>query len=111
LFQELEVELRNQRGDYYLETPWGSILEAKSMESPDSPSRRGKRFSSCGRSCLRPKLEDIWTSDASTYLMDKEGSAVFISHSSLVKMPFIKLHLYGQLGRRQRRRISCHNFQ
>ena len=26
---------RNQRGDYYLEMPWGSVLEAKSMENVD----------------------------------------------------------------------------
>jgi len=67
LFQELEVELGINRGDYYLETPWGSILEAKINGKSRFSSRRGKRFSSVDEAALEPKLEDILDSDASTY--------------------------------------------
>lgn len=92
---------RNQKGDYYLETPWGSVLEAKSMENPDSLAGEANDLIIVDEAALNPSLEDIWTMMLQPTLMDKEGSAIFIS-TPRGKNSFYKLFLFGQTGKRQR---------
>lgn len=92
---------RNQKGDYYLETPWGSVLEAKSMENPDSLAGEALDLIIVDEAALDPKLEDIWTQMLQPTLMDKQGSAVFIS-TPRGKNSFYKLYLFGELGKKQR---------
>lgn len=92
---------RNQKGDYFLETPWGSILEAKSMDNPDSLAGEALDLVIVDEAALEAKLEDIWTQMLQPTLMDKEGSAVFIS-TPRGKNSFYKLYLCGQLGVKQR---------
>lgn len=92
---------RNQKGDYYLETPWGSVLEAKSMENPDSLAGEALDLVIVDEAALDPKLEDVWMQMIQPTLMDKKGSAVFIS-TPRGKNGFYKLFLYGELGSKQR---------
>lgn len=92
---------RNQKGDYYLETPWGSVLEAKSMENPDSLAGEANDLVIIDEAALNPSLEDIWNQMIQPTLMDKEGSAVFIS-TPRGKNGFYKLFLFGHTGKAQR---------
>lgn len=92
---------RNQKGDYYLETPWGSVLEAKSMENPDSLAGDANDLVIVDEAALQPNIEDIWTQMLKPTLMDKSGSAIFIS-TPRGKNTFYKLYLNGQVGKRQR---------
>jgi hypothetical protein len=92
---------RNQKGDYYLETPWGSVLEAKSMENSDSLAGEANDLIIIDEAALNPNLEDIWTQMLQPTLMDKSGSAIFIS-TPRGKNSFYKLFLFGQTGKKQR---------
>jgi hypothetical protein len=92
---------RNQKGDYYLETPWGSVLEAKSMENPDSLAGEANDLVIVDEAALQSNLDDIWTQMIQPTLMDKEGSAIFIS-TPRGKNGFYKLYLLGEQGRKQR---------
>jgi hypothetical protein len=96
-----EGKARNQKGEYYLETPWGSVLEAKSMENPDSLAGEANDLVIIDEAALDPRLEDIWTQMISPTLADKKGSAVFIS-TPRGKNSFYKLYTFGQLGMKQR---------
>lgn len=92
---------RFQKGDYYLETPWGSILEAKSMENPDSLAGDALDFIIVDEAALEPKLDDVWTQMLEPTLIDKEGSSIFIS-TPRGKNSFYKMFLLGNLGTAQR---------
>lgn len=92
---------RNQRGDYYLETAWGSVLEAKSMENPDSLAGEANDLVIVDEAGLQPNIDDIWTQMIRPTLMDKEGSAIFIS-TPRGKNGFYKMFMFGQIGKRQR---------
>lgn len=92
---------RNQRGDYYLETPWGSVLEAKSLENPDSLAGEANDLVIVDEAGLQPNIDDIWTQMIRPTLMDKEGSAIFIS-TPRGKNGFYKMFMFGQIGKRQR---------
>ena len=92
---------RNQSGDYYLETPWGSVLEAKSMENTDSLAGEALDLVIVDEAALNPNIEDIWTMMLQPTLMDKSGSAIFIS-TPRGKNQFYKLFLFGQTGKQQR---------
>lgn len=92
---------RNQKGEYYLETPWGSVLEAKSMENPDSLAGEANDLVIVDEAALNEKLEDIYMQMLRPTLMDKEGSAIFIS-TPRGKNDFYKLFLFGQQGDKQR---------
>lgn len=92
---------RNQKGDYYLETPWGSVLEAKSMENPDSLAGDANDLIIVDEAALQPNIDDIWTQMLRPTLMDKEGSAVFIS-TPRGKNGFYKMFMFGQIGKKQR---------
>lgn len=92
---------RNQAGDYYLETPWGSVLEAKSMQNPDSLAGEANDLVIIDEAALTANVEDIWTQMIRPTLMDKEGSAIFIS-TPRGKNSFYKMYMFGQVGRKQR---------
>ncbi len=92
---------RNQKGDYYLQTPWGSVLEAKSMENPDSLAGEANDLVIVDEAALTPTLDDIWTQMIRPTLMDKEGSAIFIS-TPRGKNSFYKMFMFGNVGKKQR---------
>ena len=92
---------RNQAGDYYLELPWGSVLEGKSMQNPDSLAGDANDLIIVDEAALQPNIEDIWTRMLKPTLADKLGSAIFIS-TPRGKNTFYKLYLNGQLGKKQR---------
>lgn len=92
---------RNQKGDFYLELPWGSVLEGKSMDQPDSLAGEANDLVIIDEAALQPDLDDIWTMMISPTLKDKEGSAIFIS-TPRGKNSFYKMFLLGNLGKSQR---------
>jgi hypothetical protein len=67
---------RYQKGDYYIQTPWGSVLEAKSMENPDSLAGEANDLVIVDEAALNGNVDDIWMQMIQPTLMDKEGSAV-----------------------------------
>jgi hypothetical protein len=93
---------RNQVGDYYLETPWGSILEVKSMERPDSLAGEALDLIVVDEAALQPNLDEIWSQMLRPTLLDKRGSAIFIS-TPRGKNGFYRLYLNGQIGNKQRK--------
>lgn len=92
---------RNQKGDYFLQTPWGSVFEAKSMENPDSLAGEANDLVIVDEAALDPKIEDIFMQMLRPTLMDKNGSAIFIS-TPRGKNSFYKLFLTGETGKKQR---------
>lgn len=92
---------RYQKGDFYLELPWGSVLEAKSMERPDSLAGEALDFVIVDEAALDNNLESIWNQMLQPTLMDKEGSAIFIS-TPRGRNGFYKLYLMGQTGLKQK---------
>lgn len=92
---------RYQKGDFYLQTPWGSVLEAKSMENPDSLAGDANDFIVVDEAGLEHSVDEIWSQMLEPTLMDTEGSALFIS-TPRGKNGFYKLHLKGQAGNKQR---------
>ena len=92
---------RFQKGDYYLETPWGSVLEVKSMERPDSLAGEALDFVIVDEAALEENLENIWVQMLQPTLMDKQGSAILIS-TPRGRNSFYKLYLMGQTGIRQK---------
>lgn len=92
---------RNQPGDYFIQTPWNSILQAKSMDNADSLAGEAIDLVIVDEAALQDNLEDIWMQMLQPTLMDKEGSAIFIS-TPRGKNSFYKLFLYGQTGKKQR---------
>lgn len=92
---------RNQKGDYYLETPWGSVLEAKSLENPDSLAGEANDLVIVDEAALADNIYDTWVQMIKPTLMDKEGSAIFIS-TPRGRNSFYKMYLLGQKGKKQR---------
>ncbi len=92
---------RNQKGEYYLETPWGSVLEAKSLENPDSLAGEALDLVIIDEAALDPQIYDVWVQMLKPTLMDKSGSAIFIS-TPRGRNGFYKMFLMGQKGKRQR---------
>lgn len=92
---------RNQKGDYYLETPWGSVLEAKSLENPDSLAGEANDLVIVDEAALNEQIDDIWTQMIQPTLMDKQGSAIFIS-TPRGRNQFYRLYLFGEKGRKQK---------
>lgn len=92
---------RNQKGEYYLETPWGSVLEAKSLENPDALAGEALDLVIIDEAALTGNIYDIWTQMLKPTLMDKEGSAIFIS-TPRGRNGFYKMFLMGQKGNKQR---------
>lgn len=92
---------RNQKGDYYLETPWGSVIEAKSLENPDSLAGEACDLVIVDEAALTEIIYDVWVQMIKPTLMDKEGSAIFIS-TPRGRNGFYKMFLMGQKGLKQR---------
>lgn len=92
---------RNQKGDYYLETPWGSILEGKSMDNADSLAGEANDLVIVDEAAIQSNMDEIWTQMIRPTLMDKEGSAIFIS-TPRGKNGFYKMFMFGQVGKKQR---------
>lgn len=92
---------RKQKGDLFLQTPFNSIVEGKSMDKPDSLAGDALDLVIIDEAALQPNLEDIWLQMLQPTLMDKKGSALFIS-SPRGRNDFYKLYLMGCLGKRQR---------
>ena len=91
---------RKSKGDYYLETPWGSIIEGKSANNPDSMAGEALDLIIFDEAGLEPNLANIWRQMLRPTLGDKEGSAIFIS-TPRGKNDFYNLFKLGELGRRQ----------
>lgn len=92
---------RNQKGEYFLETPWGSVLEAKSLENPDSLAGEALDLVIVDEAALNAQIYDIWVQMIKPTLMDKSGSAIFIS-TPRGRNGFYKLFLMGDKGKKQR---------
>lgn len=91
---------RKSKGDYYIELPWGSIVEGKSGTNPDSMAGEALDLVIFDEAALEPNLETIWSQMLRPTLGDKQGSALFIS-TVRGKNDFYKLFKLGELGRRQ----------
>lgn len=92
---------RYQKGDFYLELPWGSILEVKSMENADSLAGEALDLVIVDEAALNAQIYDIWVQMIKPTLLDKEGSAIFIS-TPRGRNSFYKMYLMGQKGLKQR---------
>jgi hypothetical protein len=92
---------RNQKGDYYLETPWGSVVEAKSLENRDSLAGEALDLVIVDEAALAEDIYGVWTQMIKPTLMDKEGSAIFIS-TPRGRNGFYKMFLMGTKGLRQK---------
>lgn len=92
---------RNQPGNYYLETEWGSVVECKSAENRDSLVGEANDLVIVDEAGLIGDLDNIWTQMIRPSLMDKQGSALFIS-TPRGKNGFYKLYMNGELGKKQR---------
>lgn len=91
---------RKSKGDYYIESPWGSIIEGKSGTNPDSMAGEALDLVVYDEAGLEPNLSTIWRQMLRPTLGDKLGSALFIS-TPRGKNAFYKLYKQGELGRRQ----------
>ena len=91
---------RKSKGDYYIESPWGSIIEGKSGTNPDSMAGEAVDLVIYDEAGLEPSLGTIWRQMLRPTLGDKSGSAVFIS-TPRGKNDFYKLFKQGQMGLRQ----------
>lgn len=91
---------RKSKGDYYIETPWGSIIEGKSSGNPDSMAGEALDLVIFDEAGLERNLSTIWRQMLRPTLGDKSGSALFIS-TPRGKNDFYKLFKLGELGRRQ----------
>jgi len=94
-------QCRTQKGDFYIATPWHSVLEVKSLENPDSLVGEALDLVIVDEAALTENLYDIWTQLLKPTLLDKEGSALFIS-TPRGRNGFYKMFLMGQKGIRQR---------
>mgnify|MGYP006421578655 CR=1 FL=1 len=91
---------RKSKGDYYIELPWGSIVEGKSGTNPDSMAGEALDLVIFDEAGLEPNLDTIWNQMLRPTLGDKQGSGLFIS-TVRGKNDFYKLFKLGELGRRQ----------
>jgi hypothetical protein len=91
----------NQRGQQKLTTPWGSVIEVKTMDQPDSLAGEALDLLIIDEAALNSNVYDIWFQLLKPTLVDKKGSAIFIS-TPRGKNGFYKMYLMGQKGLRQR---------
>lgn len=91
---------RKSKGDYYIESPWGSIIEGKSGTNPDSMAGEAVDLVIYDEAGLEPNLGTIWRQMLRPTLGDKQGSGIFIS-TPRGKNDFYKLFKQGELGYRQ----------
>lgn len=84
-----------------MELPWGSVLEVKSCENPDSLAGEALDLVIVDEAALINDLYGIYTQMLKPALMDKEGSAIFIS-TPRGRNSFYKMFLMGQKGQKQK---------
>jgi hypothetical protein len=94
-------QCRTQKGDFYISTPWGSVLEVKSLENPDSLAGEALDLVIVDEAALCDQIYDIFSQMIRPTLIDKEGSAIFIS-TPRGRNSYYKMFLMGQKGNRQR---------
>ena len=88
--------VRNTKGDYVIQTRWGSKVEGKSGTNPDSLAGDAVDLYIFDEAALEANLESLW-GIARPALSDNKGSAVFIS-SPRGRNDFYKLFKLGQKG-------------
>lgn len=91
----------NQRGQQKLTTPWGSVIEVKSADQPDSLAGEALDLLIIDEAALCSNVYDVWFQLLKPTLIDKKGSAIFIS-TPRGKNGFYKMFLMGQKGLKQR---------
>jgi hypothetical protein len=91
---------RKSKGDYYLETEWGSIIEGKSASNMDSMAGEGLDLVIVDEAGLIPDFMTVWDQMLRPTLSDKSGSGIFIS-TPRGKNDFYKLYKLGELGIQQ----------
>ena len=91
----------NQKGNYTLTLPWGSVLEVKSMENPDSLAGEALDFIVIDEAALAGNLDSVFNQMLLPTLMDKSGSAIMIS-TPRGRNAFYKMYLMGQTGLKQK---------
>jgi Terminase large subunit, T4likevirus-type, N-terminal len=84
-----------QKGEYLLRTPWGSTIEGKSADNPDSLVGESIDLLIFDESALETNLEQIWNQLLQPTLIDRKGSAIFISTPRGTNY-FYKLFLLGK---------------
>lgn len=88
--------VRNTKGDYVIQTKWGSRVEGKSGTNPDSLAGDAVDLYIFDEAALEENLENLW-GIARPALSDNKGSAVFIS-SPRGRNDFYRLYKLGQKG-------------
>ena len=88
--------VRNTKGDYVIQTKWGSRVEGKSGTNPDSLAGDAVDLYIFDEAGLEENLENLW-GIARPALSDNKGSAVFIS-SPRGRNDFYRLFKLGQKG-------------
>jgi hypothetical protein len=86
-----------QKGEYLIRTPWGSTIEGKSAENLDSLVGESIDLLIFDESALETNLEQVWSQMLQPTLIDRRGSAIFIS-TPRGSNYFYKLYLLGQGG-------------
>jgi len=86
-----------QKGEYLIRTPWGSTIEGKSAENLDSLVGESIDLLIFDESALETNLEQVWNQMLQPTLIDRRGSAVFIS-TPRGSNYFYKLFLLGKGG-------------
>lgn len=86
-----------QKGEYLLKSSWGSTIEGKSAENLDSLVGEGIDLLIFDESALEVNLERVWNQLLRPTLIDRKGSAVFISTPRGANY-FYKLFLLGKGG-------------
>jgi len=84
LVTELKIIQKGKRGkaslqQRYIETPYGTRIEAKSCENRDSLVGESLDLLIWDEAGITKQAEDIWNQELRPCLMDREGSAIFIS--------------------------------
>jgi hypothetical protein len=86
-----------QKGEYILKTTWGSSIEGKSADNLDSLVGESIDLLIFDESALETNLEQVWNQMLQPTLIDRRGSAIFISTPRGANY-FYKLFLLGKGG-------------
>lgn len=86
-----------QKGEYIIRTPWGSTIEGKSADNLDSLVGESIDLLIFDETALETNLEQIWNQMLQPTLIDRKGSAIFISTPRGANY-FYKLFLLGKGG-------------
>src|SRR5271166_138589 len=84
-----------QKGEYIIRTPWGSTIEGKSADNLDSLVGESIDLLIFDETALETNLETVWNQQLQPTLIDRRGSAIFISTPRGANY-FYKLFLLGK---------------